>query len=336
MPRFARRFVCPSAHPLEPRRMLAAVSWDGGVGTSEWTDAANWSGDGLPTAADDVTIDLPAAVTVRISSGVQAINSLNCAESFIIQSGTLSVAATTNINGSFTLQNGVIAGEGNLFLNGTTATFNGGRVTGSAGTLSIGSSSTLTVAVDTTFIAKRVENHGTINMTSGDLGFEGATLINGGTIRFSGTGADFLNTAGVNSLINDGHIVRNVAGTAVIRIPLTNNGVVSVNTGSITPWLINNAAVTIAAGAVLGLPVSTLNSGSSISGAGDVAFIAGGTNTIDSSTLSITGDLRFLGGVVVVNMPLSFAEDRTITGNVTFNHPVTFGGALTIDVRGAL
>ncbi len=33
-----------------------AQTWDGGAGTQNWGDAANWNPDALPTAASNVTI----------------------------------------------------------------------------------------------------------------------------------------------------------------------------------------------------------------------------------------------------------------------------------------
>ena len=33
------------------------IRWDGGAGTSNWTEVLNWSGDALPTSIDDVILD---------------------------------------------------------------------------------------------------------------------------------------------------------------------------------------------------------------------------------------------------------------------------------------
>jgi hypothetical protein len=43
---------------LESRRLLTAITWDGGGDQTSWNDAANWSDDAVPTAEDDVTIGL--------------------------------------------------------------------------------------------------------------------------------------------------------------------------------------------------------------------------------------------------------------------------------------
>ena len=55
-----RRGCAPTSlriEPLEARRLLAVVYWDGGAESGDWHDPFNWSGDQLPDANDDVVID---------------------------------------------------------------------------------------------------------------------------------------------------------------------------------------------------------------------------------------------------------------------------------------
>ena len=96
---------------LEDRLLLAAVSWDGGAGTLNWGDAANWSANTLPVAADDVSIDIAGTNTVT-STGSVSIKSLTSNE-------TVSVTA-----GSFTL-GGNSAGTGTIQVAGGTVNFAG-------------------------------------------------------------------------------------------------------------------------------------------------------------------------------------------------------------------
>jgi hypothetical protein len=53
-----------------------SVYWTGSGDGVNWTDPANWSGDFVPTEADDVTINAPGSLTVQIASGSQAVHSL--------------------------------------------------------------------------------------------------------------------------------------------------------------------------------------------------------------------------------------------------------------------
>src|SRR5262245_25038044 len=69
--------------PLEARTLMDAVFWDGGAGTSNWNDAANWNRNGVdavPLNGDDVTINSAANPTVAYTSGTLTLNSLTTNE----------------------------------------------------------------------------------------------------------------------------------------------------------------------------------------------------------------------------------------------------------------
>ena len=114
-----RRKVLPPrsawSERLEDRALLAAVSWDGGAGTLNWADAANWSANVLPTSVDDVTIDIAGTNTV-VSTGSVSIKSLSSNE-------TVSV-----IGSSWTL-GGNLSGAGTLRTAGGTVNLNGANWT---------------------------------------------------------------------------------------------------------------------------------------------------------------------------------------------------------------
>jgi hypothetical protein len=61
-----------AALSLLPTLCLAQKKWDGGAGDGQWSSAANWYPDGLPSATEDVWLDnslLPTAYTVTLPSG---------------------------------------------------------------------------------------------------------------------------------------------------------------------------------------------------------------------------------------------------------------------------
>ena len=82
----------------------APVSW---VPNADglWQTAANWSSNpSLPGAADDVTIDRPAVITVTLSSGVPSIRSLTSQENLIVGGLSLTIGAGGGqINGALTV-----------------------------------------------------------------------------------------------------------------------------------------------------------------------------------------------------------------------------------------
>ena len=89
---------------LEKRALLAVVTWDGGAGTMNWGDAANWDGDSLPGGSDDVVIpDLPGVQTVVVNTAAN-VRSLNSVENVLISSGQgLQLGAgSSQVSGAFT------------------------------------------------------------------------------------------------------------------------------------------------------------------------------------------------------------------------------------------
>ncbi|MEX2115039.1 MAG: hypothetical protein WD845_17730, partial [Pirellulales bacterium] len=105
--------------PLEDRRVLAPVSWDGGGDGVNWSDPINWSGDALPNSADDVTISVGGTITVTHASGSTTIRSVTSDENLTISGGSLTVTnGASNINGDFSVGN-----LASLTANGATATF---------------------------------------------------------------------------------------------------------------------------------------------------------------------------------------------------------------------
>ncbi len=87
---------------LASAAQAASISWDGGGDGTTWGDPLNWSGDALPGASDDVTIDVAGAITVEHTSGGTAIISLLCEEDFRLTGGSLTVTGTSTVNGVFT------------------------------------------------------------------------------------------------------------------------------------------------------------------------------------------------------------------------------------------
>ncbi|MGE4197612.1 MAG: hypothetical protein AB7G11_10875, partial [Phycisphaerales bacterium] len=112
---------------LEQRQLLAAVSWDGGGGDNLWHTAANWSNDLVPTAADDVTVDIAATPTILFNSatGSRSVQSLVLRENLTISGSVgLTVGTTAMIDGGavLSLADGRIAGGIWTVLDGSLAT----------------------------------------------------------------------------------------------------------------------------------------------------------------------------------------------------------------------
>ena len=85
------------------------VTWDGGGDGKSWSDARNWTGDVLPTASQDVLIDvLNQEITIEISGDRQA-RSIQSNENLFVRSGLLTTTSIVALD--LTLGSGVgIAG----------------------------------------------------------------------------------------------------------------------------------------------------------------------------------------------------------------------------------
>ena len=111
----ASRAAWVGAERLERRALLAAVSWDGNADgdgdNTNWTDPLNCSNDLVPTAADDVTLNVAANPSIQINSGTQSVRSLVTNEGLTVGSGaTLAVSTTADVNAALTLNGGTISG----------------------------------------------------------------------------------------------------------------------------------------------------------------------------------------------------------------------------------
>ena len=81
----------------------ATVAWDGGGDGSTWSDPLNWTTDTVPSTSDDVIINDPGTVTIRVTDSV-TIQSLDCQENLILTSGTFTlIAGNSSITGTLQL-----------------------------------------------------------------------------------------------------------------------------------------------------------------------------------------------------------------------------------------
>jgi hypothetical protein len=209
----------------------ATVTWDGGAGTSSWTDAMNWDTDALPTSSDDVdlngaTVVLSANTTVqRVYAGGSSNLTINSGVTLTISgfagnddglevqtSATLTnngTIAISNINTSSTDADGLYS-KGMFTNNGTISVDGTGQhgIYLQGGTFINGAAGTITV----TNVGQG--DSGADGIYADDNGGVGSTLNNNGTITVTMTGADD------GMYVNDGSVVNNFV---TITLGGTNN-----------------------------------------------------------------------------------------------------------------
>jgi hypothetical protein len=178
-----------------------ASTWDGGAGTSNWGDAANWSPDGVPDSTTDVTLSLATPATINVA-GLFSVHHLTVNSHATLQasSGTLTVTGDYSQQSGSNVQlvGGALTVRGYTTLAGGTLDLGAGTFTARdyvsipGGSLNIGSG---TFLADSSF---GIEG-GSVSMTTGTLEVKGGFwrtagnyFAGTGTTLFSGTVAQFI------------------------------------------------------------------------------------------------------------------------------------------------
>jgi hypothetical protein len=195
--------------PLEPRLLMASISWNGGTG--DWSNPASWSGGVVPQSTDTVSIT-GVGSTVNITTDAQ-VGSISAAPGVII-----------NLNAGGTLD---------IFSSSSLAC----ALTGTSGTLNLRSS--LDFSGYGQFTGTTISGSGTFN-NSGVATFSGdslgASIINTSSISFGG-----------GTTLSKGTTIDNAAMATVSLTDLTGLTANGNGTGA-TPVLMNAGTVDLSGG----------------------------------------------------------------------------------------
>ena len=163
----ARHVPRPRFESLEERCLLSTVDWIS-ISSGDWDNPSNWSTGKVPGPSNDVVINVSgASPTITIDSGTQSVNSLTAADPLVISGGSLTLAADSEIDGSFTYSDsGTLTTDGTLTLKGAT-TWSAGTFAGT-GTIDNASGATLTISGSVS-LTGTLNNDGTIDQTAGTL-----------------------------------------------------------------------------------------------------------------------------------------------------------------------
>jgi hypothetical protein len=167
---------------LEDRVLPAAVSWAVDASGS-FDDPNNWSPARVPGANDDVVIDRAVNVTVTIGSGAN-IHSLQskAKTTLLVAGGSLTVGASSEIDGPFKLSSGSLTANGPISLQGNSEW----DIATVIATAEIVNNAVVTVpgGAEVT-LGGTVTNNGKIELepTTANV-----TLLDTGTLTFAGTG----------------------------------------------------------------------------------------------------------------------------------------------------
>ncbi|MFA6057553.1 MAG: T9SS type A sorting domain-containing protein [Taibaiella sp.] len=298
------------------RMLIFSKTWDGGAGTHNWGDAANWNADGVPAATDDV--DLTGSDTININVAATTKNLLLDNASLVL---TTNAGNSLSVSGNMTLTNGTF---------NTAAAFPSvsGTVNVAGGTVGfIGS------------IPQTIPTYNYNNLISGSTGSR--TLANSGIIGITGTF-----TAGTNTYVTTGSTVDlNSGGAQSIpalhynNLTLSNAGVKTLDAGttgiagtlSITGTAIAKATTNFATVSYNGSANQTItpmtyygldisSTGGTVSGS-DITLtnfsMNSGTVDLNATTLAIPGTTTCNAGIIN-NGIVTATGEKTIFAGTTF------------------
>lgn len=293
--------------------LAVSRTWDGGGATNNWSDAVNWSGDAVPTSADDAVFNstnvknsaIDTAFTVNsvaVNSGYSGTITQNAAltttGSFVQNAGTFTGGADNLDVGAFSLTAGnFTATVGILNVNNSYFSVTGGTFNANGGTVSINGISqsfnapvtfnNLTFTNTATSYANPTIN-GVLTLQNGQL-FGGSAFFANGNVVY---GAGF----------TGGDVILNFQDSATRTVQLNaSNGLLGmrINNPNITVRTADSGASTINY-------TTNLLQGRLEQGSGDLTIIAnvtgvslnqsGGTFAGSAGRLNLNGTTNLTGG----------------------------------------
>ncbi len=336
----------PRFESLESRIMLDAVAWDGDAGDMLWSSPANWSGDALPGAADDVTIDIAGDVTVAHDTGDTVIGSLASNEAIVLTGGSLSIAGQTpGSQGAFQVNN-TFSIDGGALADAAIAAGDGGQgvsVTDNAGNrlsnVTLAASLSLADAADRLTLADGL----TLDAATITLGADAVldvensmTLGGSGAVNFTGAaatpsrivladGVTLTTGAGVTATVSRG-VIDNVEGGSAtfVNAGTLRGSSVTVNTGLTNRGLLDCFfdhsvhSVNYINGAFANEPAATVRVRAYTHYSGSYEYV----------TLNVAGDMANAGTIELTDTHHSANTNTYVTLNV--------GGTLTNEASGTI
>lgn len=331
----------------------AEISWTNVAG-GNWTAAANWSPNQVPTTGDIATITNVGnyIVTLDANATVSGLNlgGTGGSQTLIINGPalTLNGPGVISSNGLVSVLSGTLGGSGGISLNGVLNVF-GGSLNGS-GLLSVAPGGQITLNGNINLGTRPLQNAGRLIWTSGNITSSpsGPTISNlaGGTFDILVTDRSF------SRAVTNAGSVRRMTGTGLATFNSSfsssgtvevQNGVLQLNGGTQT------GSLTVAPGAIIWLAGAfELAPGSSVAGAGNVrfdgvinlngTFNVGGIISINSGTVNFSTGCSFIGSPVSISggtanfntgQTPSFSSLTMSSGTIAGTDPITITGIFT-------
>jgi len=316
-------------------------TWDGGAGTANWGDAANWNTDGVPAATDNVQLTGPYIININVAAVTKDLllsdpglvlttnagNSLSVSGDMTLVAGTFNTAASfPTVSGIVNVSNGTVGFTGtgaqtipayNYYNLSSSST--GARVL--VGTGTIGIANTFSPGTNAYTVAGSTVNYnGPATQTVAAAVYHHLTLSNGGLKSFSSgiTGiAGNLTVsapATADAVANAGTISYNGTSAQTV-LPMNYYNLDGANAAGLTLLdanLSNN--LTVSSGAI---SIGNSSTVQKITVNGNISVATGATLAV--STSSDATHLLTIGGNVVNSGTFNLRPDANSLCNVIFN-----------------
>ncbi|HWE97612.1 MAG TPA: CARDB domain-containing protein [Tepidisphaeraceae bacterium] len=337
--------------PLESRILLSITNaWKAAV-SGDFDNPTMWSLGYVPTSTEDAVINVAGSYSVtHNTSATDSINSLLSTQAFSLSAGSLSVSSTVEVDNTFTLSGGTLAGatvlpgSGGQGLTATSGTLNGVTLNGS---LAVSGNLGVTVLGGLTLNGTTTLGDST-NGSGGYLSFTGnQTLAGTGSVVF-GSASSFNALVATATVTNPNPVLTIGSGITVggqrgflgydttsgigPTTSVINNGAIQWSGGTninVLNTLTNNGTITVSSTGVFSIG-GTLKGGTLTTQTG--AQISGGT--LDGVTIS--GDFSVVG-----NSGVTILESLTLDGTATLGTPgaggyLSFTGSQTLAGTGSV
>ena len=333
--------------------------WIGPQSGGVWSDAANWSSGKVPSATDDVLVNLTGGGSIFMNSTdqVASLTQIGAGTLAVTEGGSLTVAgeadlegtlnvltsSTFNANGASTigsllLTGGTLGGTGTVNVTGS-ATFQGGQMVGTGTTITQGMLSIEGLEGQGVGLAsgRTLQADGMTTWIGGTISGDNTTLFdNRGTLNVNGgqvfSSSPFTNEGGVVIGSGSGLTVTLLAGD-------TQSGSFSGSgslefagpTASLFGAAVNFAATSnVAVGALTFADLNVTLGGTIAVGSGDQLVFDSSQSILVPTTGSIigAGNVQVNGGSFAVGATSTFAVTGTTTvnnGTISFAGPATLG-----------
>lgn len=314
---------------------MAYLSWSH-AGSGNWSTKADWSTGFVPTGSDDVSIMTAGAITVTVSSGNNAVDSLTtgASDALALTGGTLDILGYGNlagavkqsaaasrfivagqgitITGNFTQTAGtVIVQAGKLILDGVTNSL-AGNVSG-AGWLSLDN----TGAVGTTTLSAGVA------LTVAHIDVQYGTLALGANVSYAG---NYIQTG---TLVLNAHTLT-LSGVASLAGSIGTNGALALTGAETLDGATINGSTAIDVSATTTLRGAALTLGGAAGATANIDVLVGGTLRLADdngiSAASTTSKVQVSGTL----LKSGYAGESAIVANLFNYSTVVPVGTITV------